>query len=253
MLGCIWAAAVNRLVLPWYTSDWALEELAAGITHAAALLGQLHQLNLCRLALIDDMEQREEQQEQEQKEEQLSRAEQQQQRVVVDGIGLRISVQEVDWQQQQLGQGQGQNQPPLSPTAGGGGGGGATAGDGRFHPSVVHHHNSSSGNAQSNQNGTATATAGGGSSSGAAGDWPEELSVTALSEWEGRVLAALNAEVSGRLLGVRTSLQKDVVSWRKGLLVTPQVRGAEGRGMEPELAWLRGLSCKYSYDNQCIL
>lgn len=39
---CIYVGLLNRLVLPWYTSDYALEQMADALEQAAALFGRIY-------------------------------------------------------------------------------------------------------------------------------------------------------------------------------------------------------------------
>jgi hypothetical protein len=78
---------MNRLLLPWFTSDWAAEELAGALTAAAGLTGELYALNYSRMALINNQEQQGQQQ----------------------GQGQNAQVQQ-NQQGQQQGQGQGGQQ-----------------------------------------------------------------------------------------------------------------------------------------------
>jgi hypothetical protein len=52
--GCVWAAVVSNLVLPSYTSDWVIRQLAASLERCAALMADLytHQYRTMRAAAI---------------------------------------------------------------------------------------------------------------------------------------------------------------------------------------------------------
>jgi len=50
---CIWVALVNRLLLPWYTSDYALEQLAGALEQAASLFTQIYDSQLERMRLAE--------------------------------------------------------------------------------------------------------------------------------------------------------------------------------------------------------
>jgi hypothetical protein len=151
VLGCVWAAIMNRLLLPWFTSDWAAEELAGALTAAAGLTRELYALNYSRMALINNQEQQQGQgqgqQQQQQQQQQHGQQRQQQQ------------------QQQQQPQQQQRHAPRLAATA------------------------------------------------------------AELAAWEAELLQQISAGVSGRVVGVTSSLARDVVSWRRGPWVTPRVSG----------------------------
>lgn len=50
---CIWVALVNRLLYPWYTSDYALEQLADALEQAASLFVQIYHSQLERMRLAE--------------------------------------------------------------------------------------------------------------------------------------------------------------------------------------------------------
>lgn len=50
---CIFVAVVNRVCLPWYTSDWALEQLADALEQAGVLYGKIYDSQLERMRLAE--------------------------------------------------------------------------------------------------------------------------------------------------------------------------------------------------------
>jgi hypothetical protein len=52
---CIFVAVVNRVCLPWYTSDWALEQLADALQQAGVLYGQIYASQLERMRLAEQV------------------------------------------------------------------------------------------------------------------------------------------------------------------------------------------------------
>jgi hypothetical protein len=50
---CVFVALFNRLVLPWFTSDYALEQLADALEQAALLFSQIYNSQLERMRLAE--------------------------------------------------------------------------------------------------------------------------------------------------------------------------------------------------------
>lgn len=50
---CILLAVFNRVCLPWYTSDWALEQLAEALEQAGVLYGKIYDSQLERMRLAE--------------------------------------------------------------------------------------------------------------------------------------------------------------------------------------------------------
>jgi hypothetical protein len=153
---CIYVALLNRLLLPWYTSDYALEQMADALEQAAALFEKIYtsQHNRMRVAAL--------------------------------AAGGSVAA---DADAASRGEANG----CVSTTAAGDGGG--TTGGGGGHAGVL-------------------------DSAAAAAE------LAALEAGEAALHVALRQEVLRRLVAVQMSLAKDTVSWRRGVLATPQVRGS---------------------------
>lgn len=160
---CVYVAILNRLLLPWYTSSYALEQMADALEHTAGLFERIctSQHNRMRLAavaagaiLADD--------------DSAATA-------VLPGSGEppKLQHQRQHHQPQQV-----DNHHSSDVTAG-----------------LVH--------------GTAAAAA--------------TAELAALEAAEAGLHVALRQEVLSRLIAVQVSLAKESVSWKRGVLATPQV------------------------------
>jgi hypothetical protein len=144
---CVYVALLSRLVLPWYTSDYALEQMADALEQAAALFEKIYtsQHNRMRVAAL--------------------------------AAGGSVAATAAD--------------VALKSTA--------------------------------SSSETATATAAGGGVSGVLDSAAAAAELAALEAAEAALHVALRQEVLQRLVAVQMSLAKDTVSWRRGVLATPQV------------------------------
>jgi hypothetical protein len=147
---CIYVALLNRLLLPWYTSDYALEQMADALEQAAALFEKIYtsQHNRMRVAAL---------------------------------------------------------------AAGGSAAAGTDA--------------ASKAEAGGSASTADAAAAGDGGATGVLDSAAAAAELAALEAGEAALHVALRQEVLRRLVAVQMSLAKDTVSWRRGVLATPQVRG----------------------------
>lgn len=143
---CIYVALLNRLLLPWYTSDYALEQMADALEQAAALFEKIYisQHNRMRVAALAA-------------------------------------------------------------------GGSAAAGADLALPATA-----------KDCEAAAAATARG-ASSGVLDSAAAAAELAALEAAEAALHVALRQQVLQRLVAVQMALAKDTVSWRRGVLATPQV------------------------------
>jgi hypothetical protein len=140
---CIYVALLNRLLLPWYTSDYALEQMADALEQAAALFEKIYtsQHNRMRVAAL------------------------------AAGSSAAAGTD-------------------LAPKAAGNG---------------------------------CEATAAAGRVTGVLDSAAAAAELAALEAAEAVLHVALRQQVLQRLVAVQMSLAKDTVSWRRGVLATPQV------------------------------
>ncbi|KAF6265205.1 hypothetical protein COO60DRAFT_1623901 [Scenedesmus sp. NREL 46B-D3] len=136
---CIYVALLSRLLLPWYTSDYALEQMADALEQAAALFEKIYtsQHNRMRVAAL--------------------------------AAGGSV--------------------PPV----------------------------------EANGCEAAAAAAAGGGETGVLDSAAAAAELAALESGEAALHVALRQEVLRRLVAVQLSLAKDTVSWRRGVLATPQI------------------------------
>jgi hypothetical protein len=154
---CIYVALLNRLLLPWYTSDYALEQMADALEQAAALFEKIYtsQHNRMRVAAL--------------------------------AAGGSVAA-DAD----AASKGEANNRCVSTAEAAG-------AGDDAVAGGVVGGH------------------------TGVLDSAAAAAELAALEAAEAALHVALRQEVLRRLVAVQMSLAKDTVSWRRGVLATPQV------------------------------